>query len=117
MKFLASIFAVVLSGQTLIAATNLIYVGDGKPSPVHVSSGQSVPWQANLVPLCILLVGLGHLFYPRVAWWFKYGWKFSGDIGPSALWLFCERLGGFAAVVVAVVIFGAMHGMLSAFIK
>ena len=98
-------FTVVTTAR---AADSLVLKGDGG----HPSSGITpVPWQFDLVPLAILLVGLGHLFYPRVAWYFKWGWRFQ-DSEPSALWLFCERLGGGFIIAVAVGLFLVINGVI-----
>jgi hypothetical protein len=90
------------------AAESLIYNGHASENTKVFHAG---PWQANLVPLVILIIGLGHLLYPRVAWWFKWGWRFQDPPEPSTLWLFGERLGGAVTIIVAVILFGVINGV------
>ena len=100
-----SALAIVTTAQ---AADSLVLKGDGGQ---HSSGFTPVAWQIDLVPLVILIVGLGHLFYPRVAWYFKWGWRFQ-DSEPSALWLFCERLGGGFIIAVALGLFLVINGVI-----
>jgi hypothetical protein len=112
MKKLAAILAGVFGSHTLFAVTNLILIGNGNTQSSRCFHGQLVPWQANLIPLVILIAGVVHLFCPRMCWYFKWGWRFGGSVEPSAIWLFFERLGGVFITVIAVYIFLMINGLL-----
>jgi hypothetical protein len=102
-----SIFSGEMVATSMRAADSLVLKGG---SGQRSGGFTPVPWQIDLVPLVILLVGVGHLFWPRVAWWFKWGWRFQ-DSEPSTLWLFCERLGGVFIIAIAVGLFLVMNGV------
>jgi hypothetical protein len=110
-KWLFTFVAALPMSQPASAATNLILTGGATTQASPVFTGSSVPWQANFIPLAVLMVGLAHLFYPRMGWWLKYGWKFGDSVEPSALWLFFERLGGILIIGAAGLLFCAIHGI------
>ena len=115
MRRLSLISIGVLVGQSALAMTNLVLVGNNSQQTKHFFGNQPVPWQANIVPLFILIIGIVHLFYPRVGWWLKYGWQFSGSVDPSALWLFFERVGGIFIIGMAVFVFCMINGFIQTF--
>lgn len=47
-------------------------------------------------------LGLINLFFPRLVWFLKMGWRFRGRTEPSALWIFFSRLWG---LIIAAVCF------------
>ena len=110
MKATSFIFPGLLAAGSASAATNLIVIGNQSPSQFPLFGAMSISSQANLVVLIGLVIGLVHLFFPRVCWWFKWGWRFANS-EPSALWLFFERAGGVIILAAAVFAFYLINFM------
>jgi hypothetical protein len=110
MKKVFLVLSVFAAALPALAVDNLIIIGHGSTPPSRAFGSQPPSWLPYLIPLIFLLAGLVHLFYPRVGWWFKYGWRFGGSVEPSSLWLFFERLGGVILIGVSVLLFIAVSG-------
>lgn len=112
-KLISTAFG-LLAVSSASAATNLVVIGNPSTQSAHghFFNRYGLPWQVQLLPLFILMVGIFHLFYPRTCWWFKWGWRFA-DSEPSELWLFCERAGGVIAIGFAIFICLAVNGIVT----
>lgn len=110
-KTSALIFVVMLLSTAGWAATNFIMVGGGSTQPNPASHRSIAPWQVQGVVGVVMALGLVHMLFPRVGWWFKYGWQFRDAPEPSGLWLFFARLGGLLIVVVTGLFLCRMNGI------
>jgi hypothetical protein len=108
MKTFSLILLGLLAAGSASAVTNIIVIGDSRPPMAHTYFGPSINYANIALILFFFLIGMFHLFFPRVCWWFKWGWRFA-DSEPSALWLFFERAGGVVIIAITLLVVYLMN--------
>ena len=55
-----------------------------------------------MLVILLILVGIFNIALPDVAWYLQYGWRYK-DAEPSDAALVFNRIGGVAAIIMAVI--------------